>query len=118
MDKTDPIISLEYKNDITVATLTRERILEDTDIQQLEDALLPLIQQNENINLLIDFSEVKFLSSSVLGLLIRISKKIYEKQGKLTLCSIDQKIYEVFKITRLEKVFDIKQDKQQAIDQL
>ena len=56
---------------------------------------------------MIDFSNVKFLTSSVLGLLIRISKKVYEAEGKLRLCSIAPKILEVFKITRLDKIFEI-----------
>jgi anti-sigma B factor antagonist len=48
--------------------------------------------------------------------LIRISKKIYEQGGQLRLCNISPKIYEVFKITRLTKVFDIYDSVDQAIE--
>ena len=64
---------------------------------------------------MLDFGNVRFLSSAVLGLLIRISKRVYEQDGRLRLCSINPKIYEVFKITRLTKTFDIYKDVESAI---
>ena len=66
------------------------------------------------INLILDFTNVKFLSSAVLGLLIRVSKKIYEQDGQLRLCDISPRIYEIFKITRLTKIFDILPDRAAA----
>jgi anti-sigma B factor antagonist len=61
---------------------------------------------------------VQFLSSAVLGLLIRISKKVYEHDGQLKLCSINPKIYKIFKITRLTKIFDIYNDIESATESL
>ena len=118
VEQTNPKIAVEYVENIIVATLADEKILEDADIQALEDSLLPLIEQHEGLNLVLDFSEVKFLSSAVLGLLIRVSKKIYESDGQLRLCCIDPKILEVFRITRLDKVFDICVDKPLALSSL
>jgi len=60
--------------------------------------------------LVLDFRHVEFVSSAVLGLLFRISKKVYEQRGELRLCNIHPGIYEVFKITRLTSVFDIYED--------
>jgi anti-anti-sigma regulatory factor len=39
--------------------------------------------------------------------LIRVSKKVYETEGTLRLCSIGSKILDVFRITRLDKIFEI-----------
>jgi anti-anti-sigma factor len=66
--------------------------------------------------MILDFGNVRFLSSAVLGLLIRVSKRIYERDGRLKLCNINPKIYEVFKITRLTKTFDIYKDVDSALD--
>ncbi len=77
---------------------------------------MSLIEQNTGIRLLIDFSSVQFLTSSVLGLLIRLSRRIFQSEGRLRLCSIDPKILEIFKITRLDKVFEIYNDRQQALE--
>jgi anti-sigma B factor antagonist len=115
MDRLNPNLQVEYHGAVVVGTLTDEKILDDTQIQALEGSFMPLIEQNDNIQLIIDFSNVKFLTSSVLGLLIRISKKIYEKGGKLRLCAIDAKIMEVFRITRLDKIFEIFNDQDEAL---
>lgn len=118
MGNGNPKISVEYTEKVTIAVLTDEKILAEDDIQALENSLIPLVSQNPGINLIIDFSNVRFFSSSVLGLLIRVSKRINESDGRLKLCSIDSQIYEIFKITRLDTIFDICDDQQKAIRSL
>ena len=118
MEPIKPRISVEYAENATVVTFTEEKILEDKDIQSLQDSIMSVIEQAEKIDLILDFCNVKFLSSAVLGLLIRVSKKIYERQGQLGLCNINPKIYEIFKITRLTKIFDIYDDLDSAAEGL
>jgi len=113
-----PGISVEYTGDATIITFTDEKILEERDIKALQESIMSVIEQAERINLILDFSNVKFLSSAVLGLLIRISKRIYEHDGQLRLCNIEPKIYEIFKITRLTKTFDIYKDVESATKDL
>ncbi len=116
MDQMNPKLSIEYTNGVTVAVMTDDKILEEEQIQSLEKTFMPLIDQTGKIRLLIDFGNVQFLTSSVLGLLIRINRKVYQSEGKLRLCSIDPKILEIFKITRLDKVFEIFPTRQEAMD--
>jgi anti-sigma B factor antagonist len=112
-----PRISVEYAENVTIITFTDEKILEDKDVQALQESIMSVVESaSSGINLILDFRNVQFLSSAVLGLLIRISKKVYEHDGQLKLCSIDPKIYKVFKITRLTKIFDIYQDIESATE--
>jgi anti-sigma B factor antagonist len=118
MSNAAPKISVEYAEKATIAILTDEKILKEDDIQALESSLMPLVTQTSGINLIIDFSNVRFFSSSVLGLLIRVMKKINESGGRLKFCCIDPKIYEIFKITHLDTIFDICDDRQKALRSL
>lgn len=113
-----PRISVEYISNATIVGFTDEKILEEKDIHALQESIMSVIDQSENINLILDFGNVKFLSSAVLGLLIRISKRIYECEGTLRLCNINPKIYEIFKITRLTKTFDIYKNIESATEDL
>jgi anti-sigma B factor antagonist len=113
-----PSISVEYNENATIMRFTDEKILEEQDIKALQDSILSVIEQAERINLILDFCNVRFLSSAVLGLLIRISKRIYEREGQLGLCNINPKIYEIFKITRLTKTFDIYNSIESAMEGL
>ena len=114
----EPKISVEYRGKTAIVSFTEEKILEDKDIQAIDSSITAVLEQSEQICMVLDFCNVRFLSSAVLGLLIRLSKKIYEKEGRLMLCGIDTKIYEIFKITRLTKVFDIYDDVESAVDSI
>jgi anti-sigma B factor antagonist len=115
MAEMKPRISVEYADNATVVSFVDEKILEEMDIRALQETIMSVIEQSKGINLILDFGNVRFLSSAVLGLLIRISKRVYEQDGRLKLCSINPKIYEVFKITRLTQTFDIYKDVESAI---
>jgi anti-sigma B factor antagonist len=113
-----PRISVDYTDKAVIIKFTDEKILEDKDIAAVQGAIMSVVEQTQRINLVLDFSNVKFLSSAVLGFLIRVSKKVYERDGQLRLCNINPKIYEIFKITRLTKVFDIYPDTENAVEGL
>lgn len=114
-----PMINVEYIGKATIVRFTDEKILEEKDIQALQDSIIPMIESAPGgMNLILDFGNVQYLSSTVLGLLIRISKRIYENDGRLRLCNINPKIYEIFKITRLTKTFDIYKDIESAAEDL
>ncbi|MHC4618831.1 MAG: STAS domain-containing protein [Planctomycetota bacterium] len=118
MTEIKPKIRVEYAADGTIVTLAEAKILEEEDIQALQGSIMSVIEQGGRINLILDFRNVEFLSSAVLGLLIRISKKVYEYDGQLRLCNIHPKIMEIFKITRLTKIFDIYEDLESAVEGL
>ena len=118
MEPIKPRISVEYSGNATIITFTDEKILEEKDIKSLQDSIVSVIEQCGRMNIIMDFCNVQFLSSAVLGLLIRASKKIYERDGELRLCNIHPKIHEVFKITRLTKIFDIYRDVEEAAKSL
>ena len=114
-----PKISVKYAGSATIVSFTDERILEEKDINELQESLMSVIESaSGKISLILDFGNVRFLSSAVLGLLIRVSKRICEQEGQLRLCNINPKIYEIFKITRLTKTFDIYTDVESAAEDL
>lgn len=113
-----PRISVEYAENATIVTFVDEKILEEMDIHSLQESVMSVIDEAKRINLILDFCNVQFLSSAVLGLLMRISKKVYEQDGQLRLCNISPKIYEIFKITRLNKIFDIYENVKSATESL
>ena len=92
MAEIKPKISIEYVDKATIISFTDEKILEEQDIKELRDSIMSIVGQAERIKLILDFGNVRFLSSAVLGLLIRLSKRIYEHEGQLKLCNINPKM--------------------------
>lgn len=113
-----PRISVEYEENATIVTFTEEKILEDAEIRSLQESVLSVVDQEGATNLILDFKNVRFLSSAVLGVLIRVSKKVHEQGGHLRLCHIAPKIHEIFRITRLTEAFEIHKDRASALKSL
>lgn len=57
--------------------------------------------------LVIDFSEVTFISSGGLALLLRIAKSVQKANGKLALAGLSDYVHEVFEIAGLTSIFSI-----------
>ena len=115
MDKSEPQISVDYKDNATMVTFRKEKILDEADIQSLSDSLFTLLEEVQKPVLILNFRHVGFMSSAVLGLLIRISKKVAEQGGQVKMCCINTRIYQAFEITGLNKIFDIFQDVDEAL---
>lgn len=99
----------------TVVKLAGPRITDQVYVSELGDELIAVVEAAEPPDILIDLNDVEFLSSSVLGKLIRLLKRIRETNGRLRLCSIRPSILEVFEITQLHKVFEIYPDADEAL---
>ncbi len=100
-------IFVEHRGETTIVTFMNAKIIDQAYIQELQESIMVVIEQSRE-KLILDFSNVTFMSSSVLGLLIKIHKIVCERHSKLELCHIDPKIYEVFKIMKLTKLFKIR----------
>jgi anti-sigma B factor antagonist len=106
----------ETTGEILTVFLTEVKILDETVISQLSTALSSLISKTSEPNVVLDFSGVKFMSSSALGMLVKINKQCKEFKINLKLCSIHKDIAEVFKITRLDKVLALYPDAPSAYE--
>lgn len=60
-----------------------------------------------NINFIFNFSECNFIDSTGLGALVSIYKKCAEKGGSIKLKSLNPEVEKLFKLTRLDKIFEI-----------
>jgi anti-sigma B factor antagonist len=100
---------------IIVVTFTAPRIVQEEDIQATFEQLLNLLVEKPGREYVLDFRKVQFLSSSVLGRLVLLNKNVASSKGRLVLCGIAKEIFEVFKITKLDRVFTIKDDAKAAL---
>ena len=107
MEQEQSRITVEYGLDITIVRLADDEILDEGHIRELKELIEPVIEKNKDSQMLLDFVNVKSMTSSMLGFLVRIHKNISERGGQLKLCNVNPSIHKVFEITQLTKVFDI-----------
>ena len=115
MSATGSRLRVAEQDGITRIEFVDRNILDEANIQQIGDEISQIIDEMESPMLLISFENVDHLSSAALGTLITINNKIRGKDGQLRLANIDPQIYEVFVITKLNKLFEIHDGSEQAI---
>ena len=100
---------------VTQVEFIDRNILDEANIQQIGEEIAAIVESEAKPKLLISFSNVDHLSSAALGTLITINSKVRGKGGQLRLANIDPQIYEVFVITKLNKLFQIFESSEQAM---
>ena len=100
-------MKVEYGIKMTHVEFLDERILDEQKIAELRESLEPVIEKNGDGRMLMNFVNVQFMTSAMLGLLVRVHKKVCELDGKLQLHNVDPNIRKIFEITQLTKVLDI-----------
>ncbi len=109
-------LDIEEVDGVTIARFTDKKILDESNIQIIGNQLFNLVDEDHRQKIILDFTNVEYLSSAALGKLITMDKKVKAAGGKLRLCSIRSDIKEVFKITRLDKLFQIMDNRDKAIE--
>ena len=92
---------------MTIVEFSDRKILDELCILEIQEELSRVVDRTPGIKLVLSFRNVEHLSSAALGMLITLRKKVEEGGGRMRLSDINPQIFEVFKITRLNKHFDI-----------
>lgn len=110
-------LSVTQTGEVRIVEFADSKILDELAISEIGEELTQIIdnQTESHSKLLLCFRNVEHLSSAALGMLIMLNKKVAQRQGSLKLSDISPQIFEVFKITRLNKLFDIYDTAGQAL---
>ena len=100
-------IIIKNIEDCCVATLLDNRIVDDMNIYELGQELFALVEQSGYKKIVLNFTNVGFLSSAALGKLIMLYKKVAVRNGSLKLCCIAPDIRELFTMMNLDRIFTI-----------
>lgn len=101
-EKGHVIVRLKGRIDVHMAT-------------QIENFLMNLIEENPNENLVLNLSEVEYMSSSGLRVFVSIMRNLKEKNRMLKLSNLSLAVKRVFEVVELMDMFDIYNDEQEAL---
>jgi len=106
-------INIQKMNDIALCIIVGEININNS--PELRKAFDELISADEK-KVVVDFSGVPYADSSGLATLIEMFQRLQKIDGHLKLSHLDQKVKNIFEITKLTKLFEIYDTKQQAIE--
>lgn len=91
-------------------------ILDESAIRKIGLELLKRVEAAAAPKIVISFRGVEHLSSAALGILITINSSAKKRGGQLRLSDIKPSIKEVFTITKLDKLFQIFETLEKAVE--
>jgi len=96
---------IENYADVTVVTFQDSSILEMRVIDQIGEELYALPDKQATKKIILDFTNVKFLASHTLGVVLNLNKKSKAIGGEMVMCAIRKELMKLFTITNLDKLF-------------
>ena len=110
-----PPVAVTQQKGVRIVEFTNNKILDEANIADIKNTLFAMIDEEDQPKMILDFANVDHLSSAALGALIDANNRIKQKNGQLRLANIKPQIFEVFVITKLNKLFRILPNREEAL---
>jgi anti-sigma B factor antagonist len=103
----EELLTTKVVDGVVVIGFNRGRIRDEREILKTLESLGRYIESKTGLNIVLDLSNIEYLSSAGLGHLVGLLKKARGRQSTLKICSLREPIQELFEVMRLTKIFDI-----------
>jgi len=100
---------------VTIVSFRDSSILDGIAVDAIGSDLYALIDEQARRKVLLDFSQVRFLSSTMMGVLLALHKKSSRIDGKIVICGLQRNLLKAFKVMRLDKLLELTDTEQEGI---
>jgi anti-anti-sigma factor len=91
-------------------------LMDPVKLTEIGESLYRLVDLEDRRCLVLDFEEVQYVSSQFVGILMGLHKRLSKlPKSRLICCSVGPRIAELLKITRLDKVLEIRPSQKEAV---
>ena len=109
-------LTIQDRGEVVMVTFTQARILDEGTIRAIGTEFEKLTTEAAaDRKLLLNFRGVDYMSSAMLGQIMKLHKQCKADNVKLMLCGVCPQVMEIFTITRLNKVLAIESDEAAAL---
>ena len=106
---------LSQLEDVTVVSFRSSSIIDGVAVEAIAKEVYALVDEKARRKIILDFEQVKFLSSSMLGVLVALQKKTKAIKGRFIIAGLRPDLHKVFKITKLDKILEFADSEQTAM---
>jgi anti-sigma B factor antagonist len=100
-------LALDQQGEVTVARFTVPRLTEDVNLEQLGHELFTLVDQFDCRKLVVRLDSVEYVTSSGLGKLIALHRKMHRKKGNVVFSEPQPAVTDILKTSKLNTFFQI-----------
>ena len=100
---------------VNVVDLSLPHALDIDEFDRLNESMLELVRSEAEGQWVIDLSQLDYMGSAALGLLVNLRQQIKQSGGRLVLCGLSPRMMLIFKTCCMEKLFRIVKSRKDAI---
>jgi len=108
-------LTLQAHDDIVVATVTLPHLTDEENTEQLGHEMFALLEQYNCLKVVLSLAPVEYATSSVLGKMISLHRKLHRNGGMLVVCDLSKAVTNVLRTSRLLDYFNVADDTAAAI---
>ncbi|MGA2265161.1 MAG: STAS domain-containing protein [Phycisphaerae bacterium] len=116
MADTGLVIS-EYQG-VTSVNFQLNSIVEADVVQSISESLYELVDRQALRKIMLDFSDVKFMSSQMVGVLVSLHNRARAIKGRVVLYAMKPELRRVFQIMNLHKILEFAENEDEALTKL
>lgn len=109
-------VNFESKNDKLIVHMAGE--LDHHSAEEVRNKIDDRIERDNLYNIVMDFSQVTFMDSSGIGVIIGRYKKLLDKKGKLYVTKVNGSAKRVFELSGMFKIIPLYDSIEQALDNM
>ena len=108
---------LEQDGQLVTAYLRAAEVAHD-DMQALVEECTEKMRYDNAQNFIFDLAQVEFLASACIGSLVEFLQEVEHCRGQIALVNCQDNVTFLFKVTRLDQVFGLFDDMDEAVQSL
>lgn len=105
-------IAVQKMEEVAVVLLAIDQ-LDASNAGQVKQDIGPILQSSTQV--VLDLSQLRFVDSSGLGMMLSCLRQLSAKRGDLKLCGMSQQVRALFELVRMHRIFDIYGTREEAV---
>ena len=114
----EPSFELSQVGAVNLVMLRLPEMMDSHEFDRLNDEMLAAIGGAPQSLWVFDLSNLNYMGSSSLGLMVNIRQRVKQVGGQLVLCSISPPLMKIFRTCCLERLFTITRTRDEALHRL
>ena len=112
-------LRVETLDNVVILHLLDRRVFDEKEVREVGEQIQAALPAGPGaINVIVDFNKVEMISSSLLGKLILLLRRVETSGGRLRMCELNPTIQAIFRTSNLDRLFGIDRDLRESLDHI
>lgn len=119
LSPTGPVFTHELHNG-TLVLQPHHKLgsVQESELAKESGEVLEFLNHAGPVCVLLDLAQDEYLSSALIGAIVRLWKRIAQHGGRLALCNVSDTVHQILRITKLHTVWPIYASREEALHAL